>query len=149
MGTNNYIWVWTYYIWGYKKFGFGCEYACFAIVQTKRATYFALSSHQGNIVAVLVCDLGTLKALLVAWNKKVLGRTVRHGGQLNLSLLWHQQELQRLNYFWIIHVNHFESRLIFFLLSLLLSKSKKQKKNQQFYRDFFCNEASSQLSYVW
>jgi len=69
---------------------------------------FVLPGHQSDIVPGLGSDLGDLVALLFARHKKVLGGAVWHRGQLNLSLLRHQKELERLNYFGIIHINHLE-----------------------------------------
>ena len=40
--------------------------------QIERSTYVVLSGHQGNVVAILAGDLGTLVALFLAWNKEVL-----------------------------------------------------------------------------
>jgi len=55
-----------------------------------RNVYFALSGYEGAVVAILLGDLGTLIALVVAWNKKVLCGAVWHGGQFDLAGLWHQ-----------------------------------------------------------
>jgi hypothetical protein len=88
-------------------------------------TNLAPSGHQSNIIAILAGDLGTLVALLFAWNKKVLCGAVWHGGQFDFSCLWYQQVLQRFNHLGIIHVNHFE-KSGFFVFSL--SKTKSIKK---------------------
>jgi len=93
-----------------------------------RNVYFALSGHEGAVVAILFGDLGALIALVVAWNKKVLCGAVWHSGQLNLAGLWHQQKLEGLNNLWIIHVNHFLDYItdeIYKYLSIWIEKKFK------------------------